>query len=194
MCAAQDNYSKWRGNVTGSPTTARQNHWRPNRLECVRPIKRPKLKTLINTIGRIISAKFNSGFDSGFCFFCDAKWWIANLCQSYMYNDLITLLFSDHLLFPDCRLKANYALKNLKHNFCVHPNGVDGLVREIALFIGRAAPARKLKLDFFELGKNILRGRCVIERQLFLARNLVPYYTHCKLLKRGWKGKNGEET
>ena len=63
------------------------------------------------------------------------------------------------------RLKSNSALKNLKHNFCVHPNG--GWPGEgVSLVYWASCGSDKLKLDFFELGEYhpcmfIIKHQCV---------------------------------
>lgn len=50
------------------------------------------------------------------------------------------------------RLKSNSALKNLKHNFCVHPYG--GWPGEgVSLVYWASCGNDKLKLDFFKLGE-----------------------------------------
>ena len=56
------------------------------------------------------------------------------------------------IAFFHFRLKSNSALKNLKHNFCVHPNG--GWPGEgVSLVYWVSCGSDKLKLDFFELGE-----------------------------------------
>ncbi len=46
------------------------------------------------------------------------------------------------------------SLKNLKHNFCVHPNGGwPGEGRDLVYWPG--CSEERLKLDFFDLGKNV---------------------------------------
>ena len=57
-----------------------------------------------------------------------------------------------HSLFCHFRLPAHNELKNLKRNFCVHPNG--GWPGEgVQLVYYAGCNAERLKLDFFKLGK-----------------------------------------
>ena len=49
------------------------------------------------------------------------------------------------------------AVKNLKHNFCVHPYG--GRPREgVALVYWSGCDIERLKLDFFDLGETVVFG------------------------------------
>ena len=60
-----------------------------------------------------------------------------------------------HLFFFNhFRLAAHYNLKNLKHNFCVHPNG--GWPGEgVHLNYWPGCDEERLKLNFFKLGKTL---------------------------------------
>ncbi|XP_073247149.1 uncharacterized protein [Porites lutea] len=65
--------------------------------------------------------------------------------KKLMLKDSCDLSISRHI-----RLKSNSALKNLKNNFCVHPNG--GSPGEgVSLVYWVSCGGDKLKLDFFEL-------------------------------------------
>ena len=69
---------------------------------------------------------------------------------------LFSLITSVSVCF---RLKANDALKNLKHDFCVHPDG--GWPGEgKSLVYWRTCSAERLKLDFFDLSKNVILIVC----------------------------------
>ena len=68
--------------------------------------------------------------------------------EQWFYSRL-SFIFFNHL-----RLAAHYNLKNLKHNFCVHPNG--GWPGEgVHLNYWPGCDEERLKLNFFKLGKTL---------------------------------------
>ncbi|KAJ7351656.1 metalloendopeptidase [Desmophyllum pertusum] len=72
-----------------------------------------------------------------------------NKGKKLMLKDRCNLSISKYV-----RLPGNNALKNLKHNYCVHPNG--GRPGEGAQLIHwSGCKGDRLKLDFFDLGENV---------------------------------------
>ena len=68
--------------------------------------------------------------------------------EQWFYSRL-SFIFFNHF-----RLAAHYNLKNLKHNFCVHPNG--GWPGEgVHLNYWPGCDEERLKLNFFKLGKTL---------------------------------------
>ena len=74
--------------------------------------------------------------------------------KEHWFYSRLSFIFFNHF-----RLAAHYNLKNLKHNFCVHPNG--GWPGEgVHLNYWPGCDEERLKLNFFKLGK-VLTERIV---------------------------------
>ena len=76
--------------------------------------------------------------------------------QKHVFFSWGPLVYSrlSFIFFNHFRLAAHYNLKNLKHNFCVHPNG--GWPGEgVHLNYWPGCDEERLKLNFFKLGKTL---------------------------------------
>ena len=86
----------------------------------------------------------------------DTQWlvprWPNDIAKACFFFEGSNSFIRVYHLFYHFRLAAHYNLKNLKHNFCVHPNG--GWPGEgVHLNYWPGCDEERLKLNFFKLGK-----------------------------------------